>query len=278
MWMATRLTLALAASMTFAAAAQANCSATKIAIGHQRLFVDLGGNGPVTLVFEAGNGDDSRVWANLVPKAQALGVRTFVYDRAGLGQSDRRQGAYSIDKDVRALRGALDRCAVQGPAILVAHSYGGFIAHLLAAQDRRVAGMVLVDANIPAFFDPAETEAIVGRYRPQYAALRAQAPALAELLIPIIEAYPKTARRARAVALPPALPVIDIVAERSWAETPDEAARMRAAHAAFVAANPRRSAMLADGSSHAVMKDRPDVVLAAITQMVAQVRGEKTGR
>ncbi|WP_213092027.1 hypothetical protein, partial [Escherichia coli] len=80
--------------------------------------------------------------------------------------------------------------------------------------------MVLVDANIPAFFDPAETEAIVGRYRPQYAALRAQAPALAELLIPIIEAYPKTARRARAVALPPALPVIDIVAERSWAETP----------------------------------------------------------
>ncbi|WP_447412369.1 alpha/beta fold hydrolase, partial [Clostridium perfringens] len=88
------------------------------------------------------------------------------------------------------------------PVILVAHSYGGFIAHLLAAQDRRVAGMVLVDANIPAFFDPAETEAIVGRYRPQYAALRAQAPALAELLIPIIEAYPKTARRARAVALP----------------------------------------------------------------------------
>ena len=132
------------------------------------------------------------------------------------------------------------------------------------------ARIILVDANLPDFFTAAEVEAILARYRPQYDALRKQAPALAATIIPILEAYPATAARMRRVRLPARLPVIDIYAEHSWAETETSAAAMRQAHIAFAAAGRRRESVYAAGSSHQVMLDRPDLVLAAIARAVAR--------
>jgi pimeloyl-ACP methyl ester carboxylesterase len=72
---------------------------------------------------------------------------------------------------------------------------------------------------------------------------------------------------------PASLPTIDIVAEHSWGATPEQNDSMRRVHAEFVAAAPEtREAVLADGSGHYVMRDRPDVVLEAIALMIARVR------
>ena len=90
-------------------------------------------------------------------------------------------------------------------------------------------------------------------------------------MIPLMEAYPASARRLRQVRVPQKLPIIDIVAEHSWAATPEAAAAMRKAHADFVAASPARSAVFAAGSSHNVMRDKPEIVLAAIQRMIALV-------
>ena len=111
---------------------------------------------------------------------------------------------------------------------------------------------------------------VLARYRPQYDALRQQAPALAATIVPILEAYPATAERMQRVRLPARLPVVDIYAEHSWAETPESAAAMRRAHIAFAAAGRHRESVYAAGSSHQVMRDRPDIVLAAIARAVAQ--------
>lgn len=89
-------------------------------------------------------------------------------------------------------------------------------------------------------------------------------PDLAKALIPMMEAYADTARAMQDVTLPATLPVVDIVAERSWNETPAEGEAMRAAHKAFVAESPNRRSVLASGSGHNVMQDRPDVVVEAI--------------
>lgn len=70
--------------------------------------------------------------------------------------------------------------------------------------------------------------------------------------------------------LPSRLPVIDIYAEHSWAETAESAEAMRQAHIAFAAAGRRRESVYAAGSSHQVMRDRPDLVLAAIARAVAR--------
>ncbi|HET7499640.1 MAG TPA: alpha/beta hydrolase [Kofleriaceae bacterium] len=238
-----------------------------------QLWMQVAGDGEPTVVFEAGGGDDSSVWAGLEPDIRLhVGVRTVVYDRAGLGKSAPTPGPYRIEDEAAALRRALDRFGIKGPIVLVAHSYGGFVARLVAGTDPRVAGMVLVDANVPEFFDDAELAHLQARYAPQLAELERKNPALARVMGPLMRAYPATVARVRAEVLPANLPIIDIVAEHSWGETDDENAAMRRAHAAFVAASPAREAVLARGSGHYVMRDRPQVVIDAISQILRRAR------
>jgi len=93
------------------------------------------------------------------------------------------------------------------------------------------------------------------------------------VMIPLMRAYPDTARDVRAVDYPTTLPTIDIVAERSWGETTDDNNDMHRVHADFVATAPEaRELVLARGSGHYVMQDRPEVVLDAVARMIERVR------
>jgi pimeloyl-ACP methyl ester carboxylesterase len=244
-------------------------------VGGRRLWTSVAGSGTPVIVFEAGGGDDSSVWSTIEPEVrQRNRVRTLVYDRAGLGKSDPPPpGEYRIGDEAAALMRVLDARRLARPIVLVAHSYGGFVALLVAAGDPRVAGVVLVDANLPSYFDGAVVERLLARYSPQFGELEQQAPELARVMIPLMLAYPDTVREVREVDYPAALPTIDIVAERSWGETAEENDEMRRAHADFVAAAPAvREGVLADGSGHYVMRDRPDVVLDAVARMVERLR------
>src|SRR3954451_13150362 len=242
------------------------------------LWVSVRGAGSPTVVFEAGGGEDSSVWSELEWEVRKrFEVRTMVYDRAGLGRSRPSPPPYRVDREADALRLELDRHGIPTPVVLVAHSYGGFVATVVAATDPRIAGLVLVDANLAGFFDDAQTKRLLATYRPQFAALEQAAPDLARVMIPVIEAYPATVARLRRVEIPAATPIIDIVAERTWVETPEEIEAIRQAHRDFVAASSNRRAVFAEGSGHHVMRDRPQVVLDAIAEMVAAVRAQTVG-
>ena len=246
-----------------------------IDVGGRGLSVQLEGEGTPTVVFESGGGEDASVWSSIAPEAQRRShVRTVVYDRAGLGKSDPAPLPYSIDDEATSLKTALDRADVRGDIVLVAHSYGGFVATLVAASDPRVVGLVLIDANLPGSLDDVAVARLLARYRPQYDELRQARPDLARVMIPLMEAYPATVERMRPVSLPATLPIIDIVAEHSWGDTPEENESLRRAHAVFVAESAAREAVLANDSGHNVMRDRPDIVLGAITSMITRVRAE----
>ena len=198
----------------------------------------------------------------------------MLYDRAGLGRSAPAPPPYRIDDEAEALRRELDGHGIAAPVVLVAHSYGGFVATLVAATDSRIAGVVLVDANLASFFDEAQLETLLATYRPQYGALEQAAPELARVLIPLMEAYPATVERLREIDIPATIPVVDIVAERTWLDAPEDVRALRRAHREFVAASPVREAFFARGSGHHVMRDRPDVVLDAVARVIATVRSE----
>jgi pimeloyl-ACP methyl ester carboxylesterase len=239
-----------------------------------QLWVQVAGTGDPTVVFEAGGGDDSSVWEKIEPQIRGpSSVRTVLYDRAGLGRSAPAPGSYRIEDEAAALRRVLDRFSVRAPVVLVAHSYGGFIARLVAATDTRIAGVVLVDANLPEYFDDAALVRIKAKYEPQFEALQRAKPALAQVMIPLMRAYPDTVRRVRAASFPAKIPVIDIVAEHSWGDTEGENAAMRRAHEAFVAASAEREIVVATGSGHHVMRDRPELLVGEIARMVRIVRG-----
>ena len=98
------------------------------------------------------------------------------------------------------------------------------------------------------------------------------APELARVMIPLMEAYSATVERLLGVDIPSDIPTIDIGAERTWVDAPEDVEAFRRAHEDFVAASPERATVFARGSGHHVMHDRPDIVLDAITRVVAKVR------
>ena len=245
----------------------------QVQVNGPQLWVQVAGQGEPALVVEAGGGDDSSAWDKIEPQVRMLSsVRTVVYDRAGLGHSAPAPGAYRVDDEAAALVRVLDRFNVRAPVVLVAHSYGGFIARLVASRDKRIAGVVLVDANLPEYFDDAVLARLQAKYTPQFEALRRAKPQLADVMVPLMRAYPDTVRRVRGVAFPQAIPVIDIVAEHSWGDTEADNAAMRKAHDAFVAASSEREIVVATGSSHQVMRDVPEMLIGEIARMVRIVR------
>jgi pimeloyl-ACP methyl ester carboxylesterase len=257
--------------------AVADCVGRKVDVGGYALWMQSRGDGTPTVVFESGGGEDSSEWSNIEPVIRERAkVRTVVYDRAGLGKSDPNPRPYRIEDEGTALRRALDQCDIHGPILLVAHSYGGFISEILASKDKRVKGLVLVDANIPSFFDDKEAAVISARYTPLAEDLIKEKPDLGRNLFRQDQAYPATARHMRDVHVPLNLPVIDITAEHTWVDAPDELAAMRRAHSEFVAASPNRVAIFAEGSGHYISRDRPDIVIDAVLRLISEIKGQKS--
>lgn len=270
--------LVLPVAMLSCGDAVADCGVgQKVDVGGYALWMRTQGQGTPTVVFESGGGEDSTEWSNIEPAIrERTNVRTVVYDRAGLGKSDPNPQLYRIEDEATALRRALDQCGIDGPIVIVAHSYGGFISEILAFQDKRVKGLVLVDANIPSFFDDKEAAAISARYTPLAEGLIREKPNLGRNLLRQDQAYPATARYMRHVHVPLSLPVIDITAEHTWVDEPDELAAMRRAHSEFVAASPNRVSVFAEGSGHYISRDKPGIVIDSVLRLISQIHEQKS--
>lgn len=112
-----------------------------------RLRADCHGAGPVTILLEPGLGGSAFEWEP-VKNALTDQLRVCVYDRAGYAWSDpspfprhARQLASEADQ-------LLSKLSIDGPLIIVAHSFGGFIARMLAdLRSSSMVGLVLLDSS-----------------------------------------------------------------------------------------------------------------------------------
>jgi pimeloyl-ACP methyl ester carboxylesterase len=112
--------------------------------GYQ-LHINCSGNGSPTIILDASGGNSSASWGLVQPKI-AESTRVCAYDRAGAGWSDRGPIQRDMNQQVRELHGLLAGARVDGPYVLVGHSYGGRIARVYAkAYPREVVGIVLID-------------------------------------------------------------------------------------------------------------------------------------
>ena len=248
------------------------CASSLLNIDGNRIWVDEEGVGNVPVVFESGFGNDSSVWSSIAPKIRAAGVKTLVYDRAGLGKSSINTDVpYSLDNDVHIMKAMIAACGVDGPIVMVAHSYGGAMSLVAASQDAHIKGLVLLDAVVPNVWPKSEVDKNQTAMRAQYDEIREKAPALAKVAIPFAEAMPVTAKEINAISVPATLPIIDIVAEKGQSD-PASAQIWRNAHAQFTGDNPHREHVLAVGSSHKVMLDQPDLVVKAILRMLQKTQ------
>lgn len=126
---------------------------TKIDIGGYNLFVNCIGSGKPTVVFESGLGGTSKDWKLVQPEV-AKNARTFSYDRAGVGESDKSKIQRTSINQMEELHALLEKAKVKGPYIFVAHSYGGFIARIYASfYPEEVTGIIFVDCAHEDEFD-----------------------------------------------------------------------------------------------------------------------------
>jgi pimeloyl-ACP methyl ester carboxylesterase len=114
-----------------------------------QMHVRQSGDGRPAVVLESGIAASSLNWSLLQPRLDAL-TTTYSYDRAGFGWSTSDSSRCSLAKMTGDLHELLTALEVPRPYILVAHSFGAFIANAYARRfSQELAGLVLVDPLTP---------------------------------------------------------------------------------------------------------------------------------
>jgi len=142
------LTLALAATAPVPARSSAAFTERRVEVAQGRaLYLRCVGDGPATVLFDAGGSDWSIIWSSMQQRI-ASKARACAYDRAGLGKSDpapNQRTPFMIASDMHAL---IEKAGIKQPVVLVGHSLGGFHVKLAAALfPENVAGLVLIDPS-----------------------------------------------------------------------------------------------------------------------------------
>jgi pimeloyl-ACP methyl ester carboxylesterase len=115
-------------------------------VGGYRLHITIRGEGGPTVVMDAGLAHVSAVW-NLVQPEVAAFTRVCTVDRAGHAWSDHGPWPRTSRQICQELHALLTNAGIEGPYVLVGHSFGGLNMYLYASlYPDEVAGLVLLDA------------------------------------------------------------------------------------------------------------------------------------
>ncbi|MEV0797316.1 alpha/beta hydrolase [Kribbella sp. NPDC050281] len=134
-------------AVAFEALVDEECERRELDRGGRVLRWLEAGDGPHTVLFEAGAMSPAAGFA-AVFHALAPDYRVIVYDRAGYGASD--PAPLSLDLQLGDLLAVLEAV---GPGVVVGHSWGGLLAQLATwARPELVGGLVLLDPSHEIFW------------------------------------------------------------------------------------------------------------------------------
>ncbi|WP_291576785.1 alpha/beta fold hydrolase [Clostridium sp. UBA4548] len=239
----------------------------KIDIGGYGLNVKVEGKGKPIVIFESGLGGGYSDWARVQPEIAKI-TRTFSYDRAGLGGSDKSKLQRTALNQVKELHGLLENCKAKGPYIIVAHSIGGLNARLFAdVYPNEVAGIVFVDSshedmlNIFTSKAPEEYEAM----KAQFSSPEGTFEDLLKSTDQVREVRKKDALRN--------IPIIVLSADKSAMEIQDPIINEWPKLQEDLATLSDKSKHLTiKNASHMLQNDNPQAVIDAIKEIIETVK------
>ncbi len=237
--------------------------------GHELHFVVYRGKLPVTILLEAGGGSDLISWAG-VPQmlAHETAATVVAYDRAGLGSSELGSAESGPDDEIRHLHAALAALKVPATTILVAHSYGAMLALLNAGRfPQTVAGLVLVDPMNTRFIKA--TGDFIFSTVPK---IERPSTNRERMVVRMVATFPRLIGVVGQVEPGLRQPMVVITAGKPWWGKPDIDSAWRLSHEALVAAGQQRRLVVAEGSDHGVPEERPEVIVAAVQQLLKRPR------
>ncbi|HSA99926.1 MAG TPA: alpha/beta hydrolase [Anaerolineales bacterium] len=270
-------------------------------VGGYRLHINCTGTGSPTVVIDAGLGDWSTSWGGTVQPEVAKTTRVCTYDRAGMGWSESGPLPRDAEQFVKELHTLLQNAHIPGPYVMVGHSLGGLPVRVFAHEySSEVAGVVLIESMSPKQFKQSSAEGQAqAESRSQPFSLQAalarfgvvrllvklpgiapSVPANEEAYYPLYirpqsfqatdnesQGMPASGAQAAAVKSFGDLPLIVLTARlnnnQDWQEWQTELLQLSS----------NSQHLFAENSGHNIQVDEPEAAVAAIVQMVHQVRG-----
>jgi len=105
------------------------------------------GQGSPTVVLDAGSGGFSAHWVRVQREVSGT-TRVCAYDRAGMGWSEMGPDPRDAKQITSELHTLLGKAGIEGPYVLVGHSFGGMYMQTYAARyPDEVSGVALVDTS-----------------------------------------------------------------------------------------------------------------------------------
>ncbi|OUM62213.1 hypothetical protein PIROE2DRAFT_11580 [Piromyces sp. E2] len=110
------------------------------------LHIQCSGQGPVTVLFESGLFISSYLLWHETYQRTSNFTKTCIYDRAGYGWSDMGTLPRTQEQEIQELTELLNQSNLDGPFLLVSHSYGNVLSTTFAIQNKnKIKGMILVE-------------------------------------------------------------------------------------------------------------------------------------
>jgi len=244
-------------------------------VGGYRLFTSQAGTGQAVVVFESGLGEDTSTWQHVQPETAKF-ARTFVYDRAGLGKSESSPNGKSVEEMVKELHAVLGAAHVAPPYVLVGHSLGGAVVQLYAhTYPKEVAGLVLVDPEDGRLLDRLQAQLPAQEWQAREKMLGQMMSGASPAQRAEIDASKSSGKALEAVFPFPNVPVVLLsgtLKDPSFPGNPMEQDLKLELQKGFLKQVARGELVLAPKSRHYVQDDSPELVLAAIKKVAAQVQ------
>lgn len=248
---------------------------TLVNVGGFNLHFNIMKGEGTPILFEAGGGDNSSVWAPILERIHKVtGTTLITYDRSGFGQSElnpalKNDSDFGIENGVKELETALIKLGYGDDIILVSHSYGGLYNLLYARKHpKKVKSIVLIDATLSNFWN----EDFLAM-RDMFVDINTIPKGTGDYYLNYN--YNEIMRSLRNTQFPENILITNIFPDKSAPVYPEEYAnRWKKVHVDLGKHNNNVTNIIAESSSHAVFNDNPALVINAIIQAYSETLDE----